>query len=510
MYNSTRSVNVKATAKNAIRKGLADDGGLFVLPNLGEGENLESAAAEGATDTQCCDVLIKLEPQDYLGKSYNEVVKTVFSKLLDDFSSEEINDCIKNAYTGTFENDEVAPVKKVGNMFVLELFHGPTSAFKDVALTMLPQLMSKSLAVSGKKALILTATSGDTGKAAMNGFADVENTAICVYYPHGGVSAVQHMQMATQKGANVDVFAVEGNFDDAQRGVKELFMDEELNAYAAEKGVELSSANSINIGRLMPQIIYYFSSYAQLVKDGQIGDGDKIIFSVPTGNFGDVLAGYYAYLMGLPVEKFIVASNKNDVLDEFIKTGTYDANREFYKTNSPSMDILVSSNLERLLYYASGKNTEKVAGWMQELKENGKYTIDDATKGEISKLFLSGSASEEKTLSTIHEVYQETDYVLDTHSAISYAIAKEYADAGKTVVSLSTASPYKFPQAVMSALGEDITDEWEALEKLKVANSDPCPAALANLKNAEVLHDAVIEKQQMRDTVIAAIDKLAG
>lgn len=509
MYNSTRSVNVKATAKNAIRKGLADDGGLFVLPSLGENKNDDCSKAEDSTDAQCCEVLIKLEPQDYLRKSYKEIAKTVFSKLLDDFSLEEIEDCINRAYTGTFENDEIAPVKKVGNMFVLELFHGPTSAFKDVALTMLPQLMSKSLAESGKKALILTATSGDTGKAAMNGFADVDNTAICVYYPHGGVSAVQHMQMATQEGSNVDVFAVKGNFDDAQRGVKELFMDEELNAYAAEKGVELSSANSINIGRLMPQIIYYFSSYSKLVADGQIGDGDKIIFSVPTGNFGDVLAGYYAYLMGLPVEKFIVASNKNDVLDEFIKTGTYDANREFYKTNSPSMDILVSSNLERLLYYASGKDAAKVAGWMQDLKTSGCYTIDDATKSEISKLFLSGSASEEKTLQTIHAVYEETGYVLDTHSAISYAIAKEYADAGKIVVSLSTASPYKFPQAVMSALGEDIDDEWAALEKLKQINADPCPAALANLKNAEILHNAVIDKQQMRETVIAAIDKLA-
>lgn len=489
MYNSTRCETITATAKHAILKGLADDGGLFVLPNLAE---------------------IKIDLEDFVNLDYNEIAKLIFSKLLDDFSAEEIDECIKDAYTNTFDNNELAPVKKVGNMFVLELFHGPTSAFKDVALTMLPQLMSKSLANAGKKALILTATSGDTGKAAMNGFADVDSTAICVYYPHNGVSAVQHMQMATQKGNNVDVFAVEGNFDDAQRGVKQLFVDEELNDYAKSKGVELSSANSINIGRLMPQIIYYFSSYATLVKNGDIKAGDKAIYSVPTGNFGDVLAGYYAHLMGLPVEKFIVASNKNDVLDEFIKTGTYDANREFYKTISPSMDILVSSNLERLLYYATDRNTEKVAGWMQELKENGKYTIDGVTKEAITNLFLSGSTNEEATKQTIANVYKETGYVLDTHSAVSYAFAKEYADAGKTVITLSTASPYKFPQAVMSALGEDIDDEWEALSRLQSINKDACPAALACLKDAEILHNKVIAKEEMRDTVRAAIDKLAN
>ena len=453
---------------------------------------------------------ISISTDESVGKPYAEIAKLVFEKLLNDFSEEEIVDCIHAAYTDTFENEDVAPVKKVGDMFVMELFHGPTSAFKDVALTMLPQFMSKSLAGAGKKALILTATSGDTGKAAMSGFADVENTGICVYYPHGGVSAVQRMQMATQTGANVDVFAVEGNFDDAQRGVKELFVDEELNAYAASKGVELSSANSINIGRLMPQIVYYFSTYSWLVENNEISAGDKVVFSVPTGNFGDVLAGYYAYLMGLPVEKFIVASNKNDVLDNFIKTGTYDANREFFKTISPSMDILVSSNLERLLYYATGNNSEKVAGWMQELKENGKYTIDAATKSKIDDLFESGSADEDQTMTTIASVQKETCYVLDTHSAVAYFVAKKYADAGKTVVSLSTASPYKFPQAVMCALGEDIQDEWDALKRLSEVNNDDCPDALANLQNAEVLHNSVIAKGQMRETVLKAIDKLAA
>ena len=488
MYTSTRSNEISASAKQAILQGLCSDGGLFVMPNLPE---------------------ISIDLDEFVGKPYKEIAKLVFSKLLDDFSEEEIDDCINLAYSGTFENEDVAPVKKVGNMFVLELFHGPTSAFKDVALTMLPQFMSKSLAGAGKKALILTATSGDTGKAAMSGFADVPNTGICVYYPHGGVSAVQKMQMATQTGANVDVFAVKGNFDDAQRGVKELFVDEELNTYAASKGVELSSANSINIGRLMPQIVYYFSTYSWLVENGQIEAGEKIVFCVPTGNFGDVLAGYYAYLMGLPVEKFVVASNKNDVLDVFLKSGTYDANREFYKTISPSMDILVSSNLERVLYYATDNDCEKVAGWMQELRETGKYTVDPATKTKIDDMFESGSANEEQTKSTIAEVHKKTGYVLDTHSAVAYHVAKKYADAGKTVVSLSTASPYKFPQAVMSALGEDIADEWEALARLGEINVDACPAPLANLKNAEVLHDAVIEKGQMKETVMKTVDKLA-
>ena len=489
MYISTRSNNIKASAKEAILQGLSSDGGLFVMPDL--------------TNKQ-------IELDEFIGKPYAQIVKLVFSKLLEDFSENEIEQCINKAYSGTFENDNVAPVKKVDNVFILELFHGPTSAFKDVALTMLPQLLSKSLQTSNKKALILTATSGDTGKAAMNGFADVKDTAICVYYPHGGVSQVQQKQMSTQTGSNVDVFAVEGNFDDAQRGVKDLFVDKELNDYATSKGVILSSANSINIGRLMPQIIYYFSTYSDLVENGFIKRGEKIIFSVPTGNFGDVLAGYYAYLMGLPVEKFIVASNKNNVLDDFIKTGTYDANREFYKTISPSMDILVSSNLERLLFYATGNDCEKVSGWMKELKENGKYTVDQATKAKIDEMFESGSANEEQTKKTIKDVFDETGYVLDTHSAVSHFVAKNYANEGKTVVSLSTASPYKFPQAVMSALGEDIDDEWRALKRLEEINEDACPKALAALKDKPDLHTSVIGKNDMKNSVIKAIDKLAA
>ena len=491
MYQSTRSREIQASAKEAILQGLCCDGGLFVMPDLDE-------------------VSIPLE--SFVGKPYPEIAKVVFSKLLDDFTQTEIDECIKAAYFGNFENDDVAPIRQVGNLFLLELFHGPTSAFKDVALTMLPQLMSKSLKESGKKALILTATSGDTGKAAMSGFADVKDTGICVYYPHGGVSAVQKMQMATQKGSNVDVFAVKGNFDDAQRGVKELFVDKELNAYANSKGVELSSANSINIGRLIPQIVYYFSSYSWLVENKTIKAGEQITFCVPTGNFGDVLAGYYAHLMGLPVKKFIVASNKNDVLDDFIKSGTYDANREFFKTISPSMDILVSSNLERLLFYASNKDTKKVSQWMADLKEDGTYTIDEETRSKISTLFTSGSANEDKTKATIKEVFEEVGYVLDTHSAVAYSVALDYAKANaqEPIVCLSTASPYKFPQAVMSSLGEEIEDEWEAIKRLEEVNHDPCPANLANLKDSTVLHKGVIEKAEMKKTVISAIDKLAN
>ncbi len=489
MYQSTRSNSISVPAKQAILQGLSSDGGLFVMPDLSKNQ---------------------IELDEFVGKPYSQIAKLVFEKLLDDFSENEIEECINNAYSGTFENDEVAPVKKVGKMFILELFHGPTSAFKDVALTMLPQLLSKSLQTSNKKALILTATSGDTGKAAMNGFADVKDTGICVYYPHGGVSQVQKKQMSTQTGANVDVYAVKGNFDDAQRGVKELFVDEELNDYATSKGIELSSANSINIGRLMPQIVYYFSAYSWLVENEQINAGDKIIFCVPTGNFGDVLAGYYAHLMGLPVDKFTIAANENDVLDDFIKTGTYDANREFFKTISPSMDILVSSNLERLLYYATKGNCEKVAGWMQELRKCGKYTVNAETKERIDELFESGSANEDETKATIAEVQKETGYVLDTHSAVAYHVAKKYADAGKTVVSLSTASPFKFPQAVMSALGEEIEDEWNALSKLSEINDDACPKALAELQNKKDLHTSIIEKNEMKDSVVRAIDKLAS
>ena len=491
MFSSTRSNIIDVSAKQAILKGLADDGGLFVNPNLG-------------------DTNLRLKSDEYIGNPYLQTAKSVFKKFLHDFTDEEIESCITSAYKGTFENDEIAPLKKVGNVFVCELYHGPTSAFKDVALTILPQFLSTALKETKQKALILTATSGDTGKAAMSGFADVENTAICVYYPHGGVSEVQYRQMATQTGSNVNVFAIEGNFDDAQRNVKSLFADESLNKVAHDNSIVLTSANSINIGRLIPQIVYYFSSYSKLVEMNEINVGDEIIFSVPTGNFGDILAGYCAKEMGLPISKLICASNKNDVLDIFIKTGIYDTNRPFYKTISPSMDILISSNLERLLYYASNKNVDKVNAWMNDLKKTGRYEVDDKTLSKIKQVFDSGTASEEETKETIKEVFEKHNYVLDTHSAIAFSLAEKCAVEGQKVVSLATASPYKFPRSVMSAILDKDNDEWSSLANLEKISEQKIPSQLNEINKKEILHNDVIEISEMKKTVKNAILKLAN
>lgn len=488
MYQSTRNNQITASAKEAVLQGLASDGGLFVDPELGS---------------------IKIDIEKHLGSSYKELALAIFKLLLPDYTEEELRACIDGAYTDSFEGGDVAPLKKVGNVHVLELFHGPTCAFKDVALTILPHFMSVALAQKQQKALILTATSGDTGKAAMSGFMDVPNTGICVYYPHNGVSSVQYMQMCTQKGKNVRVHAVKGNFDDAQSGVKEIFTDPEIAEYAASKGVKLSSANSINIGRLVPQVVYYFWAYIKLVNNGEIKLGYEVTFSVPTGNFGDVLAGYYAYLLGLPVKKFIVASNENDVLYDFFKTGIYDKNRPFAKTISPSMDILVSSNLERLLFYVSGNDAETTASFMRSLKEHGKYFVGNEIKAKLDEKFIGGTANDAETLSTIKKCYEETGYVLDTHSAVSYRIASEYAElSSEKVLSLSTASPYKFPTSVIKAIDGVEIDEWKALSKLTTINRDLCPASLANLKDQKILHTSVIEKDEMRATVKQAIDQL--
>lgn len=488
MYQSTRNPKITASAKEAVLKGLALDGGLFVDPELG----------------RC-----KIDIEAHLDSTYKELALSVFKILLPDYTKEELQSCIDGAYTGNFDGDDVAPLKKVGNVHVLELFKGPTCAFKDVALTILPYFMSIALSERNERALILTATSGDTGKAAMSGFMDVPNTGICVYYPDGGVSQIQYMQMCTQKGKNVRVHAVKGNFDDAQRGVKEIFTNDEIAQYAAKKGVKLSSANSINIGRLVPQVVYYFWAYIKLVNSGDVKLGDPVTFSVPTGNFGDVLAGYYAKILGLPVKKFIVASNENDVLNDFFKNGIYDANRPFNKTISPSMDILVSSNLERLLYYMSGNDAEMTSTWMQSLKDNGKYFVGNEMRDRLQAEFLSGVTDDAQTLTTIKKCYEETGYVLDTHTAVSYRIASEYADENdEPVVTLSTASPYKFPQAVIEGICGDEIDEWDALSKLKETNAELCPASLANIQNEEILHKSVIEKQKMIDTVKSAIDQL--
>ncbi len=485
-YQSTRQNTPKIDAKAAVLQGISSDGGLFVWPDLGQ-EKLDLNAV--------CQ-------SDYKG-----IARMVFNQLLSGYSKQELDECIDNAYTNTFEvkdEETITPLKTVDDVEVLELFRGPTSAFKDVALTILPWFLSKALAATNKKALILTATSGDTGKAAMSGFQDVDHTGICVFYPDGKVSAVQHKQMASQEGQNVRVFGVEGNFDDAQSTVKKLFLDPELKERLAKEQIVLSSANSINIGRLIPQIVYYFDAYRQLVKKGTIKAGDPVSFSVPTGNFGDVLAGYYASLMGLPVETFYVASNANNVLTDFLATGTYDRNRPFIQTISPSMDILISSNLERLLYYASNKDSAKVAGWMNDLANTGAYTLDDQTKAVIQSMFKGGYYDDEALKATIKAAYDKTGYVLDPHTAAAYALAKEAkADSDVPVIALATASPYKFTQDVLAALGIVEEDPWKAMQILNTMHDDPIPAPLAALKDAPIRHDACIKPEEMKEEVAA-------
>lgn len=477
-YISTRDAHQSVSSKQAILNGMSPDGGLYVLPTLDQ---------------------IHLDLSLICTMSYKENAVYILSHLLTDYTKEELEACVENAYANSFSKQEITPIKKVDDVYVLELFHGPTCAFKDVALTLLPQLMSCALKSTSQKALILTATSGDTGKAALSGFCDVENIGINVFYPYKKVSAIQYRQMVTQKGKNVNVFGIQGNFDDAQSQVKRLFLDEELNEYCAKQNILLTSANSINVGRLVPQIVYYFDSYKQLVLQGDIQLGDKVSFSVPTGNFGDVLAGYYAYLMGLPVEKFYVASNANCVLTDFLTTGIYDRNRDFIQTISPSMDILISSNLERLLYYASNKDTQKVSKWMQELNEKGRYQIDDETFKTIQNLFACNSVDDENTSLEIKSVYDKTKYVLDPHSAIAYKVAKECKD--RPIVSLATASPYKFSQDVLKALGYDEKNEWKAMETLSKYCQDAIPSQLKELQDLDILHNKVIDVASMKDVV---------
>ena len=482
IYQSTRNANIKATAKQAVLQGICPDGGLYVYPELDE---------------------IKLDLKRICSQSYQQNALYILKKLLPDYTEIELKDCIQKAYTSRFSSQEITPLKKVGNAYVLELFHGPTSAFKDVALTLLPQLMQKALQSTYQKAMILTATSGDTGKAALSGFQDVDSIGITVFYPYGKVSAIQYRQMATQKGKNTKVFGIRGNFDDAQSQVKKLFLDQELKNECKKNNILLTSANSINIGRLVPQIVYYFEAYKALVKQGVISIGEKISFSVPTGNFGDVLAGYYGYLMGLPVKKFYVASNANKVLTDFLNTGVYDRNREFIQTISPSMDILISSNLERLLYYMSGKDTEKVSSWMKSLKETGKYDVGEEILQKIQTLFDCGFVDDQQTKETIHEVYEKENYVLDPHSAIAYHLIQNKEEI---CVSLATASPYKFSQDVMNALTNRKYDEWQAMEKLCTYCQEDVPKALKELKNLEIVHKDVIEVHEMKQAVRKACE----
>ena len=479
LYHSTRSCADKVNSAQAVVQGLAPDGGLYMPCEI------------PAFDWKDC---LK---KDSLGMS-----AAILSALLPDIPN--MDELVRRAYVGKFETEDLTPTVAVGDFTVLELFRGPTSAFKDVALRMLPQLLTTAKGECGmeKDILILTATSGDTGKAALAGFQDVEGIRICVFYPDGGVSKVQRAQMVTQEGSNVTVCAVRGNFDDAQTGVKNIF----AACQGKDLRYSLSSANSINIGRLAPQVMYYFKAYRDLLDAGKINLGDQVNFSVPTGNFGDILAGFLAKLLGLPVGMLICASNANNVLTDFIRTGTYDKRRPLLKTTSPSMDILVSSNLERLLYLLSGCDTELVASLMKQLNTDGVYTVSDEMKTAISANFWAGCCDDAGAATTINKVYTEKDYLMDTHTAAGWAVAEDYVNqTGDTrpMVVLSTASPYKFPAAVLEAIGGDLTgDEFDQMERLQATTGVPAPQNLATLRGKAERHTGVIGKDQMLEFVL--------
>ncbi|MDO4417966.1 MAG: threonine synthase [Eubacteriales bacterium] len=485
LYKSTRSDGAPIPASRAILMGLAEDGGLFVPTQI------------PALDRSLSD----LAKMDYRGVAY-EVMKL----MLTDFTEEELKGCIANAYGSNFDTESIVPLHRADGAYFLELFHGPTIAFKDMALQILPHLMTTSAKKNheDKEIVILTATSGDTGKAAMAGFADVEGTRIMVFYPKDGVSSIQERQMLTQKGGNTRVVGIRGNFDDAQNAVKEIFGDSALRAEMAQKGFAFSSANSINIGRLVPQIVYYVFAYTRLLKEGVISDGDKVNFVVPTGNFGNILAAYYAAKMGLPVGKLVCASNSNKVLYDFFTTGTYDKNREFILTSSPSMDILISSNLERLIYHISGNSAEKTAALMQDLREKGAYAITEEMRGGLD-LFAGGYATEEETAGAIRRVYEKDSYVIDPHTAVAADVYDKYraqTGDGTPAVIASTASPFKFENSVMQALGEpsDLPD-LELADRLSEKAGVPVPEAVNVLRTAPVRHNIVCDRDKMKDEV---------
>ena len=475
-YNSTRNHSLTASPAEAVLRGIAPDGGLYL----------------------CDPAALPLDPAEMLQKDFTEMAEAVLGRLLPDYSPEMLRPMIKAAY-GKFDTPEVTPLVRAGEYHVLELFHGPTCAFKDVALSLLPYLITgaKELLGDHGKTVILTATSGDTGKAALEGFCDVPGTSIVVFYPEGGVSKIQERQMMTQRGKNVAVAAVRGNFDDAQTGVKRIF-----STVKPTEAAELSSANSINIGRLAPQIIYYWYAWATLCRRGEISPTEPVNFSVPTGNFGDILAGYFAKCMGLPVGKLLCASNANNVLTEFLTTGRYDRRRPFHKTISPSMDILVSSNLERLLYLASG-DAGMVAEKMHQLEQRGWYQIDDDLLQIIQETFLCGCCDDPLTCETIRNVWAREHYLLDPHTAVAWAVAGQHRATltGQTVV-LSTASPYKFAPAVLAALGKTVPDDaLAAMDELQALTGLSTPAPLAELKSLPILHRDCIEINEMADYV---------
>ena len=486
-YQSTRDHSISITGSEAIVQGLSRDGGLFVpetLPKLSE-----------------------KELERLVGMTYRERAAFILGLFLDDFTVSELASFTEKAYGDLFSDSDIAPLRQYRDgAFFLELWHGPTCAFKDMALQIMPYLLTASLEKTGedREACILVATSGDTGKAALEGFRDVLGTKIMVFYPKDGVSDIQRLQMTTQEGGNVAVCSVEGNFDDAQTGVKTIFSDEKLRETLSDRGYFLSSANSINWGRLMPQIVYYVSAYCDLLAKQSIKPGDKVNFCVPTGNFGNILAGFYAKRMGLPVGKLICASNSNDVLTDFIKTGIYNKNRDFFTTLSPSMDILVSSNLERLIFEYSGKDAVLTAGYMDALSKTGQYEISPAIKAEIARDFVCGACSDEETKSAIKEVFEKYGYLMDTHTAVAYHVLKNLDETEDDAVSviISTASPYKFAGSVLEALGESADmDGFSMIERLSEVTGTKAPESLASLRGKAPRFDACVGQDEMKAVV---------
>ena len=491
-YQSTRGGQTGVTASQAVLQGLAADGGLFM-----------------PTEIPKLDVSM----EKLAGMSYQETAYEVMKLFLTDYTEEELRSCIAKAYDSKFDTEEIAPLAKADGAYYLELYHGSTIAFKDMALSILPHLMTTAAKKNhaDKEIVILTATSGDTGKAAMAGFADVEGTRIIVFYPKDGVSRVQELQMLTQKGANTSVVGISGNFDDAQSGVKKIFGDKEFAKELAGRGYQLSSANSINIGRLVPQVVYYVYAYAKLLENGEIENGEKINVTVPTGNFGNILAAYFAKQMGVPIDKLICASNDNKVLYDFFKTGVYDKNRPFILTSSPSMDILISSNLERLIYLSTGCDAEETKKRMEELSKDGKYSVTDEMRARMAD-FVGGYADQAANAAEIKRLYDETGYMIDTHTGVASCVyhnyVKETGDTKKTVIA-STASPYKFSRSVMEAIfgSEEGKGEFELIDEMEKASGVKIPQAIEEIRDAKILHNRQCKPEEMEETVKQTFSK---
>jgi threonine synthase len=487
LYKSTRSESEAITASQAILKGLADDGGLYVPESI------------PALDRRI---------EDYVGMTYQEIAYEVMKLYFTDFTKEELESCIAQAYDSKFDIEEIAPIVKVNQAYYLELFHGSTIAFKDMALSILPYLMTTSAKKNHVKndIVILTATSGDTGKAALAGFADVPGTKIIVFYPKNGVSPIQEKQMVTQKGDNVSVIGITGNFDDAQTGVKNLFSDQKLRKEMEEAGYQFSSANSINIGRLFPQVVYYIYAYVKLLENNELSQGEPMNVVVPTGNFGNILAAYFAKEMGVPIGKLICASNDNKVLYDFLETGIYDRNREFILTTSPSMDILISSNLERLIYLIANRDSKKNIELMENLKQDGRYEITEEMRKALRE-FYGNYAAEQETAATIKNIYEDTNYLMDPHTAVAACVnekyLEKYPDAAKTLIA-STASPYKFARSVMEAIDQEKyhkMSDFELIDELAEISGVEIPNAIQEILHAPVLHDKVVDPEEMEAIV---------